>query len=185
MLQNELNAAFENGERILASGLPFEQPKTPLAADVLDRLNRFLAFTKETCCRACPARPSSVAAFVIHEHGLGTPAQQILSLVEAIAAFHDHYGLAKPVATAIVRLALEEVIHIEPPRAWPKEEKAAFALLPPDIRNVIARRENERDAWLRRAQNKAAEERKASANGANKSDGNIQKEGTNNVNSQA
>jgi hypothetical protein len=178
MLQNELNAAFDNGERILASGLPFEQPKKPLAQDELHRLNRFFEFAKAKCCRACPAKPSTVAAFIVHEKAEGTPAQQILSLVEAIAAFHDHHGLANPVATATVRQALEEVIHVDPPRSWPREARAEFALLPPDIRDVIARRESERDAWFRRQQNKVAEERKALANGADKSAGNVETKGT-------
>jgi len=52
------------------------------------------------------------------------------------------------------------------------------------VRDVIARREQERDVALRRLQNKAAEERKALANGADKSDGNSgNKEVLQNVNS--
>jgi len=179
-----LNAAFDNGERILAAELPFETKPKVLSHDEFERLNRFLEFAKQKCCRACPARPSTVAAYIIHEKAEGRPAQQILALVEAIAAFHDHHGLANPCATQIVRVAIDEVIHIDAPRAWNREDRVLFASLDPMVRDVIARREQERDVALRRLQNKAAEERKALANGADKSDGNSgNKEVLQNVNS--
>jgi hypothetical protein len=160
MLQNELIAAYEAGERTVASELPLEHLQTPLTADQLHRVNRFLEFARQKCCRAAPARPTTEAAYVLHEHAEGTSAQQILALLDSIAAFHDHHGLANPVATAVVRLALDDVIRIEPPRSWPKEDKVLFATLPPDIRSVIARREQERDASLRRKQNELAEQTK-------------------------
>jgi hypothetical protein len=160
MLANELEAAYANGEQLLAQRLPFEQPRAPLAHDQLERFGRFMEFAKERCCRAIPARPTTIAAFVVHEHGLGTPAQQILSLLEAIEAHHNHHGLANPNATAIVRLALDNVIHVEPPRSWPKEDKVRFGMLPPDTRDIIARRERDREIGLRRGQNEIAELRK-------------------------
>jgi hypothetical protein len=160
-LQDELNAALDRGEEIVAGELPFEWKPPTLASDVLHRLGRWTAWAKEKCVRACPARPSSVAAFVVHEHGLGTPAQQIISLLEAIAAFHDHYGVANPIATSIVRLALDEiVIHIDAPRAWSNSDRLEFALLPPDIRKIVARREEQRDTALRKKQNELAELKK-------------------------
>jgi hypothetical protein len=177
MLQNELNAAFDNGERILASELPFEWKPPTLASDELTRVGRWLAWAREKCVRACPAKPSSVAAFVVHEHALGTPAQQIISLLEAIAKFHDHHNASCPCATSIVRTALDEiVIGVEAPRSWSKEEKIEWALLPPDIREVVARREQQRDTALRRKQNKLAEEKKRLATEAAASSVNIEKE---------
>ena len=180
-LANELISAYEAGERAVTAGLPFSEPKTPLASDELSRLGRFLAWAKEKCVRACPARPSVVAAYVLHEHGLGTPAQQILAILEAVTAFHDHHGQPNPSATAVVRLALDDVIRIEPPRSWPKEDKVLFATLPPDIRDVIARREQERDASLRRKQNELAEQTKRlTTEAATNSVNNIEPKGTSN-----
>jgi hypothetical protein len=184
MLQHELAAAFDRGEQLAAAGLPFEPPKIPLASDELQRLGRFLAWAKERCCRACPARPAVVAAYVLHEHAKGTPAEQVLALLRAIEAFHDHHGLANPCATAVVRLALDDVIRVEPPRSWPKEDKILFANLDPAVRDVIARRETERETALRRAQNALAEEKKRLlADSAEKSVGNTDKEPNNHVHS--
>jgi hypothetical protein len=180
MLQHELNAAYEAGERAITAGLPFEQPKTPLATDELGRLGRFLAWAKEKCVRACPARPSVVAAYVLQEHGLGTPAQQILAILESIVAFHDHHSAPNPAATAVVRHALGEAIHIEPPRSWPKEDKVLFATLPPDIRDVIARREQAREIELRRKQNEVAELRKRLTTEAATNSVNVEKKETKN-----
>jgi hypothetical protein len=175
MLQDQINTAFDNGERLLAASLPFEWRPKELSHDQQHRFGVFVEFAKQKCVRACPAAPTSVAAFVIDRHSDGVPAQQILALLEAITAAHNYHGsLADPCAAQIVRQALGEVIHIEPPRSWRAEDKVLFATLDPMVRDVIARRESERDAWLRRQQNKAAEERKALANGASKSDGNVE-----------
>ena len=50
---------------------------------------------------------------------------------------------------------------IEPPRSWTKEEKAEFATYPREAQEKIARREQDREAALRRGQNETAEQRKA------------------------
>jgi hypothetical protein len=42
------------------------------------------------------------------------------------------------------------------PRSWPREDKVRFAELDPDIREIISKRENDRDKELRRLQNKVA-----------------------------
>ena len=41
---------------------------------------------------------------------------------------------------------------VEPPRSWPKADKALFVLLPDDVQAIISRRENQRDRELRRLQ---------------------------------
>jgi hypothetical protein len=50
---------------------------------------------------------------------------------------------------------------IEPPRSWTKEEKAEFATYPREAQEKIARREQEREAAIRRGQNEVAEKAKA------------------------
>ena len=52
---------------------------------------------------------------------------------------------------------------IEPPRSWGPAEKAAFLRLPRDLQIFYAKREAHRDREVRRAQNDAAEARKALA----------------------
>lgn len=68
--------------------------------------------------------------------------------------------LADPGATTNVADPAQQPT-IEPPRSWSKEEKAEFATYPPEAQEKIARREQERDTAIRRAQNEAAEQRKA------------------------
>jgi hypothetical protein len=170
MLQSELENAYNRGEEALAQGLP-ETQQAPLSTDQLHRWNRFSTFAKERCCRALPARPTTVAAFVVHEHELGTPPQHIIALLGAIEAVHnDHrHSHSNPCCTAIVRRVLEDVVKVPPPRSWPEEDKVRFAELPPDIRQIIEERERLRDKELRRLQNKLADTLRLSAGSADKS----------------
>jgi len=49
---------------------------------------------------------------------------------------------------------------IAPPHSWSKEDREVFTQLPPEAQEILTRRENERDAAVRRGQNEAAETRK-------------------------
>lgn len=55
----------------------------------------------------------------------------------------------------------EAIPPIEPPRSWTKEEKEEFKTYPREAQEKIARREQDREAALRRGQNETAEQRKA------------------------
>jgi hypothetical protein len=55
----------------------------------------------------------------------------------------------------------ENLPSIEPPRSWTKEQKDEFSGLPRHVQEIVAQREQEREATLRRSQNEAAEQRKA------------------------
>lgn len=55
----------------------------------------------------------------------------------------------------------EELPPIEAPRSWTKDEKERFQSLPRETQEYIAQREQEREREIRRSQNEAAEERKA------------------------
>jgi hypothetical protein len=55
---------------------------------------------------------------------------------------------------------VEELPPIEAPRSWTKEEKEEFATYPREAQEKIARREQERDATIRRSQNESAEKLK-------------------------
>lgn len=116
--------------------------------------------------RRCPAKPATIALFVLTQSELGVPEGQILLELDAIERLHDRHSLPNPVRTVAVRTALETVIEIDVPRSWSKDDKAAFAMLPVDIKRAISLRERQRDTALRRAQNEAAKLRQT--NGAAK-----------------
>jgi hypothetical protein len=84
-------------------------------------------------------------------------------MLEAITALHDYHNLSNPCATRVVNLALEQIVHPEIPRSWTKDERAEWAKLPPPVRDAIARRENDRDRAVRRAQSELAELKRQSA----------------------
>jgi hypothetical protein len=154
---------WDAGDAKVAAELPIKPPRPVLSADVVERFNRFSAFAASRSARKLPARPATVAAFVVHENSLGVPAEQIISVLNAVQEVHDYHSLASPVACRLTRAALELVVKSEPPRSWSKSEKADWALLPPDIRSTISRRMREVELALRRAQNEAAEAKKTTA----------------------
>ena len=104
--------------------------------------------------RKCPCKPWVVASYLLEQSANGVAAQVLVAMLEAISALHDYHNLSNPCATRVVSLALEQIVHPEIPRSWNREEKAAWARLPPPVRDAIARRENDRDKELRRLQNK-------------------------------
>jgi hypothetical protein len=145
---------LDAGDERVATELKLDIPKPALAKDVLERLDIFGKWCASKQARKCPAKPKTVAAFVLEQSELGASPQVICSLVRAIEALHWYHGLSNPTATPIVYGALERVVRAIPPRSWNKDERAQWALLPPEIRDAIARRENDRDKELRRLQNK-------------------------------
>ena len=158
--QREQIQKWDAGDAKVAAELPIKLPRPVLSADVVERFNRFSAFASSRSARKLPARPTTVAAFVLDQNNLGVPVEQIISVLNAVQEVHDHHSLASPVACRITRAALELVVKTEPPRGWTKAEKADWALLPVDIRSTISRRMRETEIALRRAQNEAAELRK-------------------------
>jgi hypothetical protein len=87
----------------------------------------------------------------------------VLHQVAAIERLHNFFSFANPTATVAVHWALDQVVKVEPPRGWKREEKALFAQLPPGIRETIARREQDRESALRRRQNEEAKLRQKTA----------------------
>jgi hypothetical protein len=68
-----------------------------------------------------------------------------------------------------VRAVLNDVVAVDPPRSWTKEEKAEFATFPIPAQKTISRREQDRERALRQRQNELAEERKRLQADADKS----------------
>jgi hypothetical protein len=131
-------------------------PARELSADIRTRLDAFNKWAISKQARRCPAKPAAVALFILEQADLGVPVQHALAQINAIEQLHDRWSLANPVRTAIVRAALATFIKTDPPRSWPREDKVRFAELDPDIREIISKRENDRDKELRRLQNKVA-----------------------------
>ena len=158
-------ARWDANEQRLLQELKLDIPRPALAKDVLERLNIFGKWCEARSVRKCPCKPHVLASFCISQHQMGAAPQVILALLAAVEALHDHHGLSNPVRTSAVRAALDTIIKIDPPRSWPRADRILFAELPPDIREITARREQQRDKALRRLQNEAAERRH---NGAEK-----------------
>ena len=71
-------------------------------------------------CRHCPAKPATVAAFILDSR---LKHDRMLDALNVIARLHNIYSLSNPVATSVVRAVLETVLDDEPPRSWTKRRK--------------------------------------------------------------
>ena len=131
-----------------------EVPKPPPAAIPA----AFSAWCEERGVSALPARPASVALFVLQHRTMGLA--ELVELVDQIGAAHVATGMADPVSTYPVPAMLSRIAQINPPRSWPAEEKQRFLGLPYSLQTYVCKREGERDKALRRAQNEAADARK-------------------------
>lgn len=133
-------------------------PPMELSADIRTLLDPFNKWASERHARRCPAKSSTVALFALHLADMGVEIEQILAQLNAIEQMHDKFSLPNPVRTAAVRYAMETIVGADPPRSWPKKDKAAFAMLPSDIRLILAKRQEQMDTEIRRLQSKVARE---------------------------
>jgi hypothetical protein len=133
-------------------------PPIDLPAGVRAALDPFNHWASKRHARRCPARPATVALFALEQNDMGVACDVILAQLAAIEAMHDKFSLSNPVRTAAVRYAMETIVKADPPRSWPKKDKAAFAMLPSDIRLILAKRQEQMDTEIRRLQSKVARE---------------------------
>jgi len=152
--------AWDKSEAQLATALSTLLPKQELDGDIKDLFRPFMQWASSANVRHLPARPTTVASFIFKQFDAGVKPDTILEQVSAIERLHDFFAFSNPVATSAARAALNEIVSIEVPRSWPKEEKAMFMHLPPQIRTIIADRERDRERALRRGQNELAELKK-------------------------
>ncbi len=130
-------------------------PKVEPTPEQLSIWGNFEQHAARRGVRAFPSAPALVADY------LGSlPDEALEAVCAALVAIHDSVGASNPVATLSVRTILERRLRPIFPRSWNKEDLAVFAVLPIEVRNIIAKREDQRDAALRRAQNQLASERK-------------------------
>jgi hypothetical protein len=119
-------------------------------------------FARWACLRGgqpVPASPADVANFITDITSLGI--EKILRAVDDISRAHFLRGLADPTLGPPVSMLLSELAKIEPPRAWPKEQKAEFARLQPDMQKFIAEFFKRQDVVVKRAMQEASDARKA------------------------
>ena len=128
-------------------------PQTDISTEAALQLKHFGAWCKSKGIKALPCAPTSLAAFVRAENAIGVPVDRIVDALWAIEALHDNNGYANPVATAAVRVELDRILKFDRYPRWPKADKLKFLLLPPDIKAVIARREEQNTRVLRKIQN--------------------------------
>jgi hypothetical protein len=154
--QRELIAALDAGDAKMAAEVATKLPiQVELGEDVRLRLQLFAQWCERHSVRACAAKPTTIAQWVLDHGHLGADA--IMAILTATEVLHFHYGLANPVKTPIVSRALEQHFQSEAPRSWKADERVLFATLPEAIKQIIARRERDRERELRSCQNRAAE----------------------------
>jgi hypothetical protein len=152
---------IEANERALANQINSQLPQ-PAELDEHTQLLLvpFVQFCSSVGARHLPAAPTTCAMYILNQAKVGIAPERIAAEAQAIELLHDQYNLANPRQTRAARFALEQVLKVEPPRSWPKGEKAMFMHLPVQIRHVISNREKDRERTLRRGQNEVAELRK-------------------------
>jgi hypothetical protein len=159
--QAKANELAQN-EAALAHQIAAQLPQPP---ELDEQTQLLLVFFVQWCgsigVRHLPAAPTTCAMYILNQAKVGIAPERIAAEAQAIELLHDQCGLANPMQTRAARFALEQVLKIEAPRSWPKEEKAMFMHLPVQIRNIILTREIDRERNLRRGQNEIAEQRKA------------------------
>jgi hypothetical protein len=163
-LQKSRILQWDLNEQKLLQELPIQISKTPLAPDVLGRIDIFGKWCEARGVRKCPVKNWVLATYLLEKSAEGIPAEPLLATLAAVAALHDHHNLSNPTATRVVNLALEHILREEKQPRWSKDELIEWRHLPLPIRNAIARREEDRDRELRRLQNEAAKRRQT--NGA-------------------
>jgi hypothetical protein len=109
----------------------------------------FIAWCADNGVRHCPAKPATVAAYLMENR---TQHDLLLDTLAAISRLHDKFNLPNPCATATVRTVLELSTDNTPPRSWRQDEQQLWAFLPVEIRHIISRRELNRDKEVRRVQ---------------------------------
>jgi hypothetical protein len=102
-----------------------------------------------------PARPASVAYFILENGALGI--DELLRIVKSVSLVHE--VVADPTASGVVPAALNKIKPIAEPRSWPATEKARFRQLPYEVQVYLSEREAQREKEVRRAQNDAAKAR--------------------------
>jgi hypothetical protein len=143
------------------------QRNTVVAAELQKRIgiappsgelpSTFVRWCREKGVIPLPAKPESVALFLLQSRELGVDA--LTEIARSISRAHSRF--ADPCSSWAVRAAFEEIGGVyEVPRSWPKSEWPTWDGLPWTAKRYLAPREKQRDVTVNRAQTEAAECRK-------------------------
>ena len=91
--QRERIERWDRGEATVASQLKLTVPATNLTPAIHEHFAVFTRWCEVRACRKCPAKPKTIAAFILHQKELGVPDHTIIERLEAIDAQHQHFGL--------------------------------------------------------------------------------------------
>src|SRR6516225_2959574 len=98
--QRELIAALNAGDAKMAAEVATKLPtQVELGDDVRSRLQLFAQWCGRHSVRACAAKPTTVAAWILDHADLG--ADSIMETLAAIEALHNYHGLSLPTKSAI------------------------------------------------------------------------------------
>jgi hypothetical protein len=150
MLQEAIQAAYQHNEARIRDALKLERPA--IDEQARRRLDDFKIWAGKQGVRYLPAVPAVIAAYIET-----IPENEISDALGSIQLAHDYVGASSPVGSLAVRTVLARRLNISPPRSWRNDEKLVFMELPVEVREVIARREREDGAAVRRLQNQLAE----------------------------
>jgi hypothetical protein len=114
----------------------------------------FLARLKKTA-GPIPWSPKVVAEFLD-----SLSDEELLPAVTEIVSAHDQINLSNPCCSSLVKAALHRHPCKDFPRSWSDQDKLVFANLDLATREIVLRREHERDAALRTSQNRISAELK-------------------------
>jgi hypothetical protein len=174
-LTTAIQLAQEKNESVLAQSIPPAKPE--LDSEGLMHLRHYAAWCKQRGVRFCPSKPSTIAAFIRSEAANAVPPAKLFAAMLAIEAMHDSQNESNPVACAAPRAELmrimdatdkkditiegqaqlAKVLDVRAPESWNKSERLLFDDLPPAVKGVISRRDEQQRRAVRHAQNEAAQ----------------------------
>ncbi|MEY9744443.1 hypothetical protein ABIF65_003817 [Bradyrhizobium japonicum] len=118
----------------------------------------FVAWCKQKGVASLPARPASIALFVLERGHLEI--HDLARMVVEISRCHVRRGQADPTSGYPVSAALNHLAKIEAPLSWPKAKRPHFSDLPYDVQQYLSLCDKDQTRAIKRAQQEAADARK-------------------------
>lgn len=114
----------------------------------------FVAWCERNGLASFPARPASIALYVLESRQLGI--DDLARMVVEISRCHLRRGQADPTSGYPVSAALNHLAKIEAPQSWPKAMRPRFSELPYDLQQYLASRDKDQTRVIKLAQQEAA-----------------------------
>ncbi|OSJ16839.1 hypothetical protein BST63_10565 [Bradyrhizobium canariense] len=118
----------------------------------------FVAWCKQNGVASLPARPASIALFVLESGHIGI--DKLARMVVEISRCHLRRGQADPTSGYPVSAALNHLGKIDAPVSWPKDMRPRFSELPYELQLYLSSCDRDQTKVIKRAQQEAADARK-------------------------